>query len=78
MMLIPDYHLQLTFGYQNLLRSKSSGFKNFQKYRVVLGFLERARTGFRLENHDPVPTLVTSNLSFKHALTKGRKNSQKS
>ena len=43
MILIPDYHLPFTFGYQIRLRLVSSGIKNFQKYRVVLGFLKRAR-----------------------------------
>ena len=55
MMLIPDYHLQFTFGYQ--IGFRSSGFQNIQKYRVVLGFLEQARVAFRVENHDPVPTV---------------------
>ena len=53
MMLKPDYHLQFTFGYQIRFRSVSSGNKNVQKYRVVLGFFKRARA----ECHDPVPTL---------------------
>ena len=56
MMLIPDYHLQFTFGYQIRFRVVSSGIKNVQKYRVVLGVLKRARSGLRVENHDPVPT----------------------
>ena len=41
-MLISDYHLQFTFGYQNRFRSVWSGIENVQKYRVVLGFLKRA------------------------------------
>ena len=53
------YTLQFTFGYQIRFPSVSSGIKNVQKYRVVLGFLERARAGLRVENHDPVPTLMT-------------------
>ena len=57
MMLIPDYHLQYTFGYEIRFRSVSSGIKNVQKYRVVLGFLKRAGAGLRVENHDPFPTL---------------------
>ena len=57
-MLIPDYHLQYTFGYQIRFRSISSGIKNFPKYRVVLQFVKHARAGLRAENHDPVPTLV--------------------
>ena len=56
MMRIPDYHLQFTFACQIRFRSVSSGIKNVQKYRVVLGFLKRAR----VENHDPVPTLEVS------------------
>ena len=59
MMLIPDYHLQVTFGYQIRFRAVSSGIKNVQKYRAVLGFLKQARAGLRVENHDPVPTLVS-------------------
>ena len=58
MMLIADYHLQFTFGYQIRFRAVSSGIKNVQKYRVVLGSLKRARAGLRVENHDPVPTLI--------------------
>ena len=60
MMLIPDYHLQFTFGYQIRFRSVSLGIKNVQKYRVVLGFLKRARVGLRVENLDPVLTLFVS------------------
>ena len=56
-MLIADFHLQFSFGYQIPFRAFSSGIENVQKYRVVLGFLKRARVGFRVENHDPVPTL---------------------
>ena len=56
-MLIADYHLQFSFGYQIRFRAFSSGIENVQKYRVVLGFLKRARAGLRIENHDPVPTL---------------------
>ena len=56
MMRIPDYHLQFTFACQIRFRSVSSGIKIVQKYRVVLGFLKRAR----VENHDPVPTLEVS------------------
>ena len=59
MMLIPDYHLQFTFGYQVRFRSASSGIKNVQKYRFMLGFLKRARVGLQVENHDPVPTLCS-------------------
>ena len=51
-MLILDCYLQFTFGYQICFRSVSSGIKSVQKYRVVLGFLERARAGLRVENHD--------------------------
>ena len=47
MMLIADYHLQFSFGYQIRFRAFSSGIENVQKYRVVLGFLKRARVGFR-------------------------------
>ena len=54
---VPDYHLKFTFGYQIRFRSVSSGIKNVQKYRIVLGFLKRARAGLRVENHDPVPIL---------------------
>ena len=50
MMPIPDYHLHFTFGYQIRFRSASSGIENVQKYRVVLGFLKRARAGLRVEN----------------------------
>ena len=50
--------LSFTLGYQIRFRSVSSGIKNVQKYRVVLEFLKRARAGIRVENHDPVPTLV--------------------
>ena len=49
MILIHDYQLQF------VIRSVSSGI---QKYRVVLEFLKRARAGLRVENHDPVPTLI--------------------
>ena len=59
-MLIADYHLQFSFGYQIRFRAFSSGIENVQKYRVVLGFLKRARAGLRVENHDPVPTLLGS------------------
>ena len=59
MMLIPDYHLQFTLGYQIRFRPVSSGTKNVQKYRAVLEFLKRARAGLRVENHDPVPPLLT-------------------
>ena len=45
MMLIPDYRLQYTFGYLIRFRSVSSCNKNVQKYRIVLGFLKRARAG---------------------------------
>ena len=55
-MLIPNYHLQFTFGYQIRFRTVSSGIKNVQKYQAVLGFLKRARAGLRVENHEPVPT----------------------
>ena len=48
----------ITFGYQIRFRSVSSGIKNVQKYRVVLKILKRVRTGLRVENHDPVPTLI--------------------
>ena len=64
MMLIPDYHLQFTFGCQIRFRSISSGIKNFQTYRVVLGFLKRALAGLRVENHGPVPTLETTELTL--------------
>ena len=57
-MLIADYHLQFSFGYQIRFHTFSSGIENVQKYRVVLGFLKRARAGLRVENHDPVPTLL--------------------
>ena len=50
-MLIPDYLLPFTSGYQIRFRSVPSGIKNVQKYRVVLGFLKRARAGLRVENH---------------------------
>ena len=56
-MLIPDYHLRFTFGYQIRFQSVSSGIKNVQKFRVLLGFLKRAWAGLRVENHDPVRTL---------------------
>ena len=46
---LPDYHSQFTFGYQIRFRSISSGIKNVQKYRVVLGVLERSR--FQLCSH---------------------------
>ena len=59
MMIVPDYHLQFTFGYQIRFRSVSSGIKNVQKYRVVLGLLKRARAGIWVENDDPVPALIT-------------------
>ena len=52
MMFIPVYHLQFTFGYQIRSRSVSSGIKNIQIYRVVLGILKRARARLRVENHD--------------------------
>ena len=58
MMLIPDCHLQFTFGYQIRFRSISTGIGNVQKYRVELGFLKRAWAGLWVENHDPVPVLV--------------------
>ena len=58
MMLIPDYHLQVTLGYQIGFQSVSSGVRNVQKYRVVLGFLKRARAGLRVENHNSVPILI--------------------
>ena len=64
MMLIPDYHLQFTFGCQIRFRSISSDIKNFQTYRVVLGFLKRALAGLRVENHGPVPTLETTELTL--------------
>ena len=51
------HHLQFNFGYQIRFRSVPSGIKNVQKFRVVLGFLKRARAGLRVENHDPFPTL---------------------
>ena len=54
---LTDYHLQFTFGHQTRFRSVSSGIKNVQKYRVVLGFLKLARAGLRVENHGTVPTL---------------------
>ena len=60
MMLIPDYHLQFTFEHQIRFRAVSSGIKDVQKYRVMLGFLKRDRAGLRIENHDPVPTLLDS------------------
>ena len=68
-MLIPDYHLQFTFGYQIRFRAVSSGIKNVQKYRVVLGFLKRARAGLRVENHDKVPTLVTIHVANEFVST---------
>ena len=40
MMLIPDYHLQFTFGYETRFRAVSSGIKNIRKYRIVLGIFE--------------------------------------
>ena len=52
MMFFADHHLQFTFVYQIRFRSVSPGIKNVQKDRVVLFFLERARTGLRVENHD--------------------------
>ena len=58
MILIPNYHLQFTFGYQIPFRAISSSIENVQKYRVVVGFLKRARAGLRVENHDPDPTLI--------------------
>ena len=67
MTLIPDYHLQFTFGYQIRFRVVSSGIKNVQKYRAVIGFLKRARAGLRVENHDPVPNLrVQPGLAQNH------------
>ena len=57
MVLIPD-HLLFIFGYQIRFRPVSSGIENFQRYQVVLGFSKRARAGLRVENHDPVPTLI--------------------
>ena len=60
MMLILDYYLQFTFGYQIRFQSVSSGIKKVQKYWVVSGFLKRARAGLRVENHDPVPTLAST------------------
>ena len=57
MMLTPDYHLHFTFGHQIRFRSVSSDIENVQKYRVVLGFMKRARSGLRVENYDPVSTL---------------------
>ena len=59
-MLIADYHLQFSFGYQIRFRAFSSGIENVQKNWVVLGFLKRARVGLQVENHDPVPTLVST------------------
>ena len=56
-MLLRDYHLQYTFGYQILLRALSSGIETVPKYWVVLGFLKQARAGLGVENQDPVPTL---------------------
>ena len=53
MILVPNYHLQFTFGYQIRFRAISSGIENVQKYRVVVGFLKRARAEHRVENHDP-------------------------
>ena len=53
---MPDYHLQITLGYQIRFRSAS---KNVQKYWVVLWFLKRARAGLRVKNHGPVPTLIS-------------------
>ena len=53
MMLLHDYHLPFTFGYQIRFRAVSSDIKNVQNYRVVLGFLKRARVGLRIENYDP-------------------------
>ena len=50
MMLIPDYHLQFTFGYQIRFRSASLGIENVPKYRIVLGYLKRAQAGLRVEN----------------------------
>ena len=61
-MLIHDYHLQFTFGYQIRFRSVPSGVKNIQNYRVVVGFLKRARAGLRVENTDPVPKLESYSL----------------
>ena len=66
MMLIPDYHLQFTSGYQIRFLAVSSGIKNVQKYRVLLGFLKRAV--LRFENHDPVPTLVGCKGGFRKFL----------
>ena len=56
-MLIADYHLQFSFGYQIRSRAFSSGIENVQKYRNVLGFLKRARVGLQVENHDPLTTI---------------------
>ena len=64
-MLIADYHLQFSFGYQICFRAVSSGIENVQKYRVVLGLLKRAPAGLRVENHDPVPTLCMTQLYFR-------------
>ena len=64
-MLIADYHLQFSFGYQIRFRAFSSGIENVQKCRVVLGFLKRARAGLRVENHDPVPTLITLSIKLQ-------------
>ena len=61
MMLIPDYNLLFVFEYQTRFWAVSSGIKNIQKYRVVLGFLKRARVVLRVENHEPVPTLIQLN-----------------
>ena len=69
MMLKPDYR----FVYHIRFRSVSSGIKNVQKYRVVLGFFKRARAGLRVQNHDPVPTLAACLLnrqrSFRNLMT---------
>ena len=63
-MLIADYDLQFSFGYQIRFRAFSSGIENVQKYRVVFGFLKRDRAGLRVENHDPVPTLAIQQICF--------------
>ena len=55
MLLIPDYHLQFTFGMK--FGSVSSAIKIVQKFRVVLVVLERARAVLRVDNQDPIPTL---------------------
>ena len=65
-MLLPDYHLQFTFGYQIRYRSVSSGIYNVQKYRVVLGFLKRARAGLRVVKKRPGSNSVYDT-SFFHS-----------